>query len=273
MKKLLAILLAIITVFSFATVSVSAEETTETEKEFTGTLYEYVSTGVPRINGTTEGEVVIFQPGDRFQFDTVKAKTANIEVVYYPDVASIKATNIKNAAWSQKALDEKFAEMTVFAASPNKYKSFYTTTSFVKGDVVTVDILGLGDVTSTRDSAGKDRGEAAIDYELNGAKFIGWALYKHTWSNSNSTTKGSLEVYAVWDRTAGNDDSGEDDKNEGPVLNENDSPIKQALDTVLYYVDMVSGWLKLVPTALNTVFSLFTSTIQKWLYQMFGIVE
>lgn len=271
MKKILAILLAILTVFSFATVSVSAEETTETEKEFTGTLYEFVSTGVPRINANTEGEVVIFQPGDRFQFEATTAKTANAEVIYYPDVASIKATNIKNAAWKQKALDEKFAEMTVFAASPNKYKSFYTTTSFVKGDIVTVDILGIGDVTSTRDSAGKDRGEAAIDYALDGAKFVGWALYKYSWTKSSS--KPTLEVYAVWDRNAGSDNSGEGDKEEGPVLNEDDSPIKQALDTVLYYIDFVSGWLKAVPALLNTVFSLFTGTIQKWLYQLFGIVE
>ncbi len=269
MKKLLAILLAVLTVFSFMTVSVAAEDTTETEKEFTGTLYEYTSAGVPRINATTEGDVIIMQPGDRFQFEVSTASKKTVEVIYYPDVASIKATNIKNAVWKQKALDEKYAEMTVFAASPNKYKTFYTSSEFVKNDLVTLDIIGLGTLANTRDSAGEDRGEAAMDYELDGAKFVGWALYKYTWSKT--TAKSSIELYAVWDRTAGGEG---DDGAEGPILNEDDSPIKQALDTVLYYIDFVSGWLKAVPALLNTFFSMFISTkVKPWLYGIFGITE
>lgn len=270
MKKILAILLAILTTFSFITVSAAAEDTSETETEFTGTLYEYTSAGVPRINANTEGEVIILQPGDRFQFEVLTGSSKNVEVIYYPDVASIKATNIKNAVWKQKALDEKYADMTVFAASPNKYKSFYTVASFVKNDLVTVDIIGPGALANTRDAAGEDRGEANIDYELAGAKFIGWALYKYTWSKSN-TTKASLELYAVWDRTAGGEDDGGE---EGPVIDPNASPIKQALDTVLYYIDFVSGWIKAVPALLNTFFSMFISTkLKPWLYSIFGIVE
>ncbi len=269
MKKLLAILLAVLTVFSFMTVSVAAEDTTETETEFTGKLYEYTTAGVPRINANTEGDVIIMQPGDRFKFDVSKATKKTVEVIYYPGVASIKATNIKNAAWKQKALDEKYAEMTVFAASPNKYKSFYTSTDFAKGDEVVLDIIALGTVAGARDGAGEERGEAAIDYELDGAKFVGWAIYKYSWSNT--TAKSSLELYAVWDRTAGGDT---DDGEEGPVLNADDSPIKQALDTVLYYIDFVSGWLKAVPALLNTFFSMFISTkVKPWLYGIFGIVE
>ena len=127
----------------------------------------------------------------------------------------------------------------------------------------------MGDVTTTRDSAGKDRGEAAIDYELDGAEFIGWAVYKYTWSKS-STSKGVLELYAVWDRTAGGEDGGD----EGPVVDDNATPVQQALAKVIYAIDFVCGWISAIPAALNTLLSMFITTkLKPWLYSIYGIVE
>ncbi|MBQ3150841.1 MAG: hypothetical protein IJB86_06315 [Clostridia bacterium] len=270
MKKILAILLAILTVFSFATVSVAAEETTETEEVFTGTLYKYAD-GLPRINANTEGEVIILQAGDRIQFEAITSKSKTVEVIYYPDVVSIAEKSILNPIWSQKATDEKYAEIKTYATSPMKYKSFVSSNDFVKGEVVYADIIGIGDDAVAKDGAGEIRAEAApIDYALSGAKFVGWALYKYSSWKATNTTKVTIEVYAVWDRDAGEaDDGGED---EGPVVDPNASPIKQALDKVIYYLDIAAGFIKAIPQALNSVISLFFSTgFKNWLYGLFGI--
>ncbi len=267
MKKILAILLAILTVFSFATVSVAAEETTETEDTFTGTLYENAST-LGTIAANSEKEVVIFKPGDKIQFSEV-TKAKKIEIIYYPDVAKIETAKIKNESWLQKATDEKYAELKVFAESPKKYKTFSETITIPSGGVREADIKGLGDNAVAKDSAGEIRAEAApIDYALSGAKFVGWAYYEYKWTSSSYTCK--VTLYAVWDRNAGDTDDGKDD--EGPVIDPNDSPIKQALDKVIYYLDIAAGFIKAIPQALNSVLSLFFSTgFKNWLYGLFGI--
>ena len=98
MKKALAVLLAVVMAFSVCVVCVSAEGDGEPAA---GTTYK-VSDNPGRINANTSSDVVILQAGDTLEFGEVTAKTSEtkyrtIEVIYYPDAASIKSSAIKNA--------------------------------------------------------------------------------------------------------------------------------------------------------------------------------
>ena len=146
MKKVLAVLLAVVMAFSVCVVCVSAEDDGETPS---GTVYPLTSAGLGRINVGNSQEVLILQAGDQIQFGTVKAKTSEtkyrtIRVLYYPDAAAIKSANVKNPNWQNEIVpkynldSEKWALDTengqtaadLMAKSPNYFKSFYTSANY-----------------------------------------------------------------------------------------------------------------------------------------------
>ena len=278
MKKVLAILLAVLTVFSFTAVAASAEGE---ETPATGTVYK-LSDKPAQITQKTDAEVVIFKDGDTIEFGTVTASTTKkpkaVEIVYYPDAASISATNIKNTNWKETVvpkynLDTKVWELEkgqvvadLYAKSPNYYKTFYTTASFEKGEVASLPVVGLNSTAVIgRDSAKVVRGVVPIDYKLDNATFVGWALYKYSW-NASDTTTATVELYALWDRGHAPEQPTE------PAEEEGDDPIVNAMNKVLHAIDVVAGWIGAVPALVNIALSLVIETgLRNLLYKIFGI--
>ena len=279
MKKVLAVLLAVLMTFSVISVCAAAEDSGAT-----GTVIQYVSTGIPRIAATTVGDVVILQAGDVIRFEEVTAATKSLEIVYHPDAASIKVKDVKNTDWLENKVPQYNLDTTkwelkegqtvdsLLAKSPNYYKSFYTTADFVKGQVAEIAVTGLkGENAYARDSASVDRGFCPIDYELEGAKFLGWALNSYSTWKANKTDKIKIEVYALWDRDA----APEPENPTEPVDPENpqyDTPIQAALAKVLGFIDQAADWVKALPALVATVLpNWMNGLIRGWLYKLFGI--
>ena len=295
MKKALAVLLAVVMAFSVCVVCVSAEDDGETPA---GTVYALTSAGLGRINVKNTLDVVIFQAGDRIEFGTVTVKTSEtkfrtIKVNYYPDAASIKSTNVKNPQWQDEMVpkynldSEKWTLDTtngqtaadLMAKSPNYFKSFYTTANFFKGDTACADIVGIGDLAHARDSAGIDRGDLEngnpIDYALPGAKFLGWALYNYDTWKANGTGVLNVELYALWERGAAEEQPTEPEEPEEPV--EPDAPVEYAtpiqatlakwLAKIAEIFDYI-GLATALPAGLNL---LLNGVVIEWLYGLFGI--
>ncbi len=294
MKKALAVLLAVLMVFSVCVVCVSAEDDGGTE---TGTTYTWSSSpGLGRINAKASDdtmEVVIFQPGDKLFFGEVTAKTTDtkfrtIQVIYYPDAASIKSNSIKNVDWQTNAvpkynldtekwaLDEENGQTAadLMAKSPNHFKTFYTSEDFKKGDPAGATILGMGDLAHARDSAGIDRGDLEngnpIDFNLSGSKFVGWALYSYGSWKADKTGLLSVEVYALWDRGAAPEEKpDEPDEPDGPT--EYATPIQATLAKWIAKIEEIFGYAKLVNALPAGLAKLLGDGVRKWLYQLFGI--
>lgn len=275
MKKVLAVLLAVVMAFSFVSLSAAAEET--------GTAYTLKE--MPRIaQASPDGEVAILHAGDVIEIGALTASKKTLNVYYYPDAAAIPASNRKNVDWKENkvpqynldtdkwVIDEKNGETKAdfMAKSPNFYKSFYTTTNFQKGDTLTFTIADLGDVAMSRDSVPMDRGEAPIDFALDGAKFLGWVMLKSSGNvTATSSSAGSIELYALWDRDAAPE---EPEKPDGPGYEESDDPVVNAMNKVLYYIGIASGWVRAVPALLNAALAMILNTgVRAWLYDLFGI--
>ncbi|MGN0636671.1 MAG: hypothetical protein ACI4I5_10665 [Acutalibacteraceae bacterium] len=274
MKKVLAVLLAVVMAFSVVAVSAAAEETGAT----------YKLSEMPRIaQASPDGEVAILKAGDEIEIGELTANTKTLRVYYYPDAAAIPASSRKNVDWkdvkvprynldtTKWVVDAKKGETVddFMAKSPNYYKSFYTTTDFVKGDTLTFTIADLGDVAMSRDSVPMDRGEAPIDFALDGAKFLGWVMLKaSSYATATSSKEGSIELYALWDRDAAPDPVEPD----GPGYEESDDPVINAMNKVLYYIGVASGWIRAVPALLNAALAMILNTgVRNWLYGIFGI--
>lgn len=273
MKKVLAVLLAVVMAFSFAALTAAAEETGST----------YTLKDMPRIaQASPEGEVAILKAGDVIEIGELTAKTKTLRVYYYPDAAAIGASNRKNADWKDVKVPQYNLDTTKWvldaekgetvddfmAKSPNYYKSFYTTADFVKGDTLAFTIADLGDVAMSRDSATLDRGEVPIDFALSGAKFLGWVMLKSSGNVTvTNTSAGSIELYALWDRDAASDPEPEE-----PGYEQSDDPVVNAMNKVLYYIGVASGWIRAVPALLNAALAMILNTgVRAWLYGIFGI--
>lgn len=272
MKKVIAVLLAVVMAFSFVTLTAAAEETGKT----------YTLKDMPRIaQASPEGEVAILQAGDVIEIGALTATKKTLNVYYYPDAAAISAGNRKNVDWKENkvpqynldtdkwVIDEKNGETKAdfMAKSPNYYKSFYTSANFQKGDTLSFTIADLGDVATARDSVPMDRGEAPIDFALDGATFLGWVMLKSSGNvTATSSSAGSIELYALWDRDAAPEEP------EDPGFEETDDPVVNAMNKVLYYIGVASGWVRAVPALLNAALAMLLNTgVRAWLYKLFGI--
>lgn len=292
MKKALAVLLAVVMAFSVCVVCVSAEDD---GGAVAGTVYTVPSAGLGRIKVNNSQIVPILQAGDKIEFGEVTAKTTEakpktLRVIYYPDAASIKASNVKNPDWrdnvvskynldSEKwVLDEKAGQTTadLMAKSPNYFKSFYTDLDFQKGDIAYVDIAGMGELAHARDSAGIDRGDLEngnpIDYALPGAKFLGWALYDYNWKPKDTGVM-NIEVYALWDRGAAPEEKpDEPEKPDNPdEPTEYATPIQATLAKWIAKIEEIFGYAKLVNALPAGLAKVLNDGVRAWLYGLFGI--
>lgn len=290
MKKALAVLLAVVMAFSACVICVSAEDDGETAK---GTTY-YLTDNPGRINVNTGSEVVILQAGDTIEFGTVTAKTSKpVEVIYYPDAASIKSSAIKNTDWSETVVpkynldSEKWTLDTengqtaadLMAKSPNYFKSFYTTASFSKGETASATFVGLNDIAHARDSAGVDRGDLEngnpIDFALPGAKFLGWALYSYGTWRPKETSAERVEVYALWERSPAEEKPDEPDDPDKPVdpqePTEYATPIQATLAKWLAKIEEIFNYANLVGAVPGMLGEALGGAVRKWLYGVFGI--
>lgn len=292
MKKALAVLLAVVMAFSVCVVCVSAEDDGGAAA---GTVYTVPSAGLGRIKVNNSQIVPILQAGDKIEFGEVTAKTTEakpktLRVIYYPDAASIKATNVKNPDWrdnvvpkynldSEKwVLDKKTGQTAadLMAKSPNYFKSFYTDLDFQKGDIAYVDIAGMGELAHARDSAGIDRGDLEngnpIDYALPGAKFLGWALYDYNWKPKDTAVM-NIEVYALWDRGAAPEEKpDEPEKPDNPdEPTEYATPIQATLAKWIAKIEEIFGYAKLVNALPAGLAKVLNDGVRAWLYGLFGI--
>lgn len=283
MKKALAVLLAVLAAFSVFAVAASAEG------EAQGTIYTLgeapYATAFPRIAGTGTDEVLILKEGDKLVFGDYAPTASNaskekrVEVIYYPDAASI--TSYTNTNWKEVqvpaynlntknwTLKEGQTVNDLLAKSQTKMKTFYTYQMLTKGDSATVEILGLnGGEAFGRDSAKIDRGVGPIDYKLAGAKFVGWALYKYSWKATDASTV-TVEVYALWDRGAAPEQP--EPEEPGEV---SDDPIVNAKNKVLAFIDTVAGFLGAIPSAISAFGARVLGEdgiVRAFLYRLFGI--
>ena len=287
MKKVLAVLLAVLMAFSVCVLCVSAED------ETAGTVYKYAD-GLPRIKATAKGPVIILQGGDSIEFGAITANTNStakrIEVIDYPDAAAVKASNIRNSDWKENQVSkynldsEKWqtgqgqTAADLMAKSPNYFKTFYTYEEFLRGDVAVAKIAGMGDLAHARDSAGIDRGDLengnAIDYTLNGAKFVGWALYDHTTWQANKTATVRVEVYALWDRGAAPETPDEPEKPDTPDTPEGeyDTPIQATLAKWLAKIEEIFSYIEMGVAGLPAALAmLLNDGFRNWIYGIFGI--
>lgn len=291
MKKALAVLLAVVMAFSVCVVCVSAEDDGGNES---GTVYQVPSAGLGRINVNNALEVMILQAGDTLEFGEVTAKTTEakpkiLRVVYYPDAASIKSTNVKNPDWQNNVvpkynLDSEKWQLAegqnaadLMAKSPNYFKSFYSDMNYQKGDIACAKIVGLGDLAHAKDSAGVDRGDLEngnpIDFALPGAKFLGWALYKYDKWDPKGTSVMNIELYALWERGAAPEEKpDEPEEPEGPETpTEYATPIQATLAKWLAKIAEIFDWVAVVSGAPAALALLLDGGVRNWLYQLFGI--
>lgn len=291
MKKVLAVLLAVLMAFSVCAVAAAAED--DGTAGTTGTVYKYAD-GLPRIKQNVKGPVIILQGGDSIEFAKITANTSSsakrIEVIYYPDAASIKASNIRNTDWKENQvpkynldsekwqLDKNQTAADLMAKSPNYFKSFYTYEEFLKGDVAVAKVVGMGDIAHARDSAGIDRGDLEngnpIDFALDGAKFVGWALYDYSTWAANKTATVRVEVYALWDRGAAPETPDEPDKPDTPDNPDvtYDTPIQATLAKWLAKLEEYFSYAVLGVSALPAGLAmLLNDGFRTWIYGIFGI--
>ena len=295
MKKALAVLLAIVMAFSVCVVCVSAEASGETAA---GTTYTWSGT-IPRVNAKDKDdatEVLILQGGDVIEFGEVTAKTTDtkfrtIEVIYYPDAAAIEETTIKNVNWKNEIVpkynldpnkwnvDKENGQKPedLMAKSPNRFKSFYTSADFKKGDIAVAPIVGMGENAHARDSADIDRGDTVngnpIDFALPGCKFLGWALYSTGSWKASGTGVLRVVVYALWERNAAaaTPDENEDEEKEPEAPKEYATPIQATLAKWLAKIAEIFEWLKLAPSIPVALTKLLNDNVYPWLYEKLGI--
>lgn len=293
MKKALAVLLAVLMAFSACVVCASAEGDGGAA---TGTTYKYAD-NPGRITVNTGTDVVILQAGDVLEFGAVTAKTSDtkyrtIEVIYYPDAASIKTGKtgpIKNVNWSDEVvpkynldsekwkLDKGQTAADLMAKSPNYFKTFYTQANFYKDDVASATFVGLNDLAHARDSAGVDRGDLEngnpIDFALPGTKFLGWALYSYGTWRPKDTGVLRVEVYALWERGAAPEEKpDEPDKPDEPQEpTEYATPIQATLAKWLAKIAEIFSYAKLAGAVPGMLGEVLSGAVRKWLYGVFGI--
>ena len=298
MKKVLSVLLAVVMAFSVIALCASAEDV----EEPTGTVYTWPSGSNPlSVINKKDGKVVPFlQDGDVIQFDKITGsgvtaeKPKIVQFIYYPDAASI-TTGITNVDWKENKIpqynldtkkwniDTKNGDTVEnhMAKSPKYYKTFISESEgFVKGQTPSHTVIGLNAGNAIgRDSALIVRGEGPIDYALEGANFLGWVVYKVTWSASNAN-KAIVELYALWDRNpATPDDPGTPDEPDEPDKPDEpdepdvvyDNPIQEARAKVIAFFEKIWEYVSMLGGLGAAVAVFLEGTARPWLYEKFGI--
>ncbi len=299
MKKVLAVLLAVMMAFSVIAVCVSAEDAEPAGKVYTWPAGNNTLSMISKKDGKV---VSLLQGGDVVQFEKITSNKATVdapkavEFIYYPDAATI-SSSISNVDWKENVipkydLDTKKWKIDTdkgdtvanhLAKSPSFYKTFVTSENFIKDDVPEITVIGLNAGTAIgKDSAGIVRGEGPIDYALGDTAFLGWAVYKVTWNKSNNS-KATVELYALWERTPASDDDNptepenpsEPEKPTEPDTPEvtYDSPVKAALAKILAFFDKIRDYASIAGDgALGGVIYMFLDgTVRPWLYEKLGI--
>lgn len=174
MKKLLSILLAVLTVFSFCSIAAAAEDVSEPASEIAEeTFATYEICADPdfltlQYMAKGNDKATILHPGDKI----TTYKNSNIDVLYYPD-----ADGKFNGDWEPSDLNN-------LAFSPSAAESFKETFPKKVGEAT---VRGLGDETA----------DGAIDFTIAYSeenKFVGWVIYGY------EAEKNTIVLCAVWEK-------------------------------------------------------------------------
>jgi len=173
MKKLLSILLGVLTVFSFCSFAAAAEDVSEPETEPAETYNTYDICEDPdflelQYMAKGNAKATLLQPGDKI----TTYKNSDIDVLYYPDADAMyngdwEPTDSNNLAFSPSAADY--------------YKETF------KKKVGEATIRGLGDATN----------EGAIDFTIAYSDenvFKGWVVYNY------EPSQNAIKLCAVWEK-------------------------------------------------------------------------
>lgn len=173
MKKLLSILLAVLTVFSFCSVAAAAEDVSEPAEEPAETFKTYEICEDPdflELQYMAKGndKATLLQPGDKI----TTYKKSDIDVLYYPD-----ADALYTGAWEP-------ADPNNIAFSPSAAEYYKET---FKKKVGEATIRDLGYVTN----------DGAIDFTIAYSDenvFKGWVVYSY------EPAKNTIALCAVWEK-------------------------------------------------------------------------
>ena len=187
MKKLLAIFMAALMVFSFWSFAAAAEDNEPvsepaTEPVETFTTYDICEDPdflVLQYMAKGNDKATILHPGDKI----TTYKNSNIDVLYYPD-----ADGMYNGEWEP-------ADPSNLAFSISAAESFKETFPKKVGEAT---IRGLGDETS----------DGVIDFTIAYSEkntFVGWVVYDY------EAAKNTIKLCAVWEKTQTSEEVEEED--------------------------------------------------------------
>lgn len=172
MKKLLSILLAVLTVFSFCSIAAAAEDVSEpAETEETYQTYEIcedVDFLTLQYMGKGNDKATILHPGDKI----TTYKNSNIDVLYYPD-----ADGKFNGDWEP-------SDPNNLAFSPSAAESYKETFQKKVGEAT---VRAIGDEVA----------DGTIDFTIAYSeenKFVGWVVYNY------EPEKNTIVLCAVWEK-------------------------------------------------------------------------
>lgn len=185
MKKLLAILLAVLTVFSFCSVAAAAEDVSEPASEpAEETFKTYEICEDPdflTLKYMAEGndKATMLYPGDKI----TTYKNSQIDVLYYPD-----SDDLYKGDWEP-------SDPNNIAFSPSAKESYKETFSKQEG-AATVRALG--------DEVADGKIDFTIAYSEDNT-FVGWVIYDY------DATKNTIKLCAVWQKNHKVSDSEKED--------------------------------------------------------------
>ena len=167
MKKLLAILLAVLTVFSFCSIAAAAEDVTEPETEVAETFNSYEICEDPdflqiQYMGKGNDKATYLHPGDKI----TTYKKSDIDVLYYPD-----ADSMFNGDWQP-------ADPNNLAFSLSATEPFKETFSKKIGEATIRDL---------------DYTDYTIAYSDENV-FVGWVVYSY------EPSLNTIKLCAVWEK-------------------------------------------------------------------------
>ena len=149
MKKLLAILLAVLTVFSFCSIAAAAEDVSEPESEPAETFKTYEICEDPdflELQYMAKGndKATLLQPGDKIK----TYKKSDIDVLYYPDADAMYngewepadpnniAVSLSSEDYFQETFPKKVGEATIRGLDYTDFTIAYSDENVFKGWVV-----------------------------------------------------------------------------------------------------------------------------------------
>lgn len=184
MKKLLAIFLAVLMVFSFCSLAASAEDVSEPASEPAETYNSYEICEDPdflvlQYMAKGNDKATILQPGDKI----TTYKNSNIDVLYYPD-----ADALYNGDWEPS--DPNNLAFSLSAAE-------YFKETFPK-KVGEATVRGLGDTVA----------DGEIDFTIaysDENTFVGWVVYDY------EAAKNTIKLCAVWEKNHKTEETEEED--------------------------------------------------------------